>query len=78
MNREPLDLRRSLQILRRRLITVAIAAALGAVAGAAYTVLSPPMHAGTALVVLPSTASNAGAQVLIARHQAGHVLAGPE
>jgi capsular polysaccharide biosynthesis protein len=66
MNREPLDLRRSLQILRRRLITVAIAAALGAVAGAAYTVLSPPMHAGTALVVLPSTASNAGAQVLIA------------
>ena len=66
MNREPLDLRRSLQILRRRLITVAIAAALGGVAGAAYTVLSPPMHAGTALVVLPSTASNAGAQVLIA------------
>jgi capsular polysaccharide biosynthesis protein len=66
MNREPLDLRRSLQILRRRLITVGIAAALGAVAGAAYTVLSPPMHAGTALVVLPSTASNAGAQVLIA------------
>ena len=66
MNREPLDLRRSLQILRRRLITVGIAAALGAVAGAAYTALSPPMHAGTALVVLPSTASNAGAQVLIA------------
>ena len=66
MNREPLDLRKSLQILRRRLITVGIAAVLGAVAGAAYTVLSPPMHAGTALVVLPSTASNAGAQVLIA------------
>jgi capsular polysaccharide biosynthesis protein len=66
MNREPLDLRRSLQILRRRLVTVGIAAALGAVAGAAYTALSPPMHAGTALVVLPSTASNAGAQVLIA------------
>ena len=66
MNREPLDLRRSLQILRRRLVTVGIAAALGAVAGAAYTVLSPPMHAGTALVVLPSTTSNAGAQVLIA------------
>ena len=47
MSREPLDLRRSLQILRRRLITVGIAAVLGAVAGAAYTVLSPPMHAGT-------------------------------
>ena len=42
---EPLDLRRSLQILRRRLITVGIAAALGFIAGAGYTELNPPMHA---------------------------------
>ena len=53
MSTEPLDLRRSLQILRRRLITVGIAAALGALAGAAYTELNLPMHAATALVVLP-------------------------
>jgi capsular polysaccharide biosynthesis protein len=66
MSREPLDLRRSLQILRQRLITVGIAAALGFVAGAAYTELSPPMHAATALVVLPASTSNTGAQVLIA------------
>ncbi len=66
MSNEPLDLRRSLQILRRRLVTVGIAAALGFVAGAALTELNPPMHAATALVVLPATTSNTGAQVLIA------------
>jgi capsular polysaccharide biosynthesis protein len=66
MSREPLDLRRSLQILRRRLVTIGIAAALGFMAGAAYTELNPPMHAATALVVLPATTSNTGAQVLIA------------
>ncbi len=65
MTQEPLDLRRSLQILRRRLVTVGIAAALGFMAGAALTELSPPMHAATALVVLPATTSNTGAQVLI-------------
>jgi capsular polysaccharide biosynthesis protein len=66
MSTEPLDLRRSLQILRRRLITVGIAAALGAMAGAAYTELNLPMHAATALVVLPVSTDNTGAQVLIA------------
>jgi capsular polysaccharide biosynthesis protein len=74
MSKEPLDLRRTLQILRRRLITVGIAAALGFVAGAAYTELNVPMHAGTALVVLPATTSNTGAQVLIA--ESNPVLAG--
>jgi len=66
MSKEPLDLRRSLQILRRRLITVGIAAALGSLAGAAYTELNLPMHAATALVVLPASTANTGAQVLIA------------
>jgi capsular polysaccharide biosynthesis protein len=66
MNRQPLDLRRSLRILRRRLRTVGIAAALGLVAGAAYTELNPPMHAATAFVVLPASTSNTAAQVLIA------------
>lgn len=74
MSTEPLDLRRSLQILRRRLITVGIAAALGAMAGAAYTELNLPMHAATALVVLPSSTGNTGAQVLIA--DSNPVLAG--
>lgn len=66
MRKEPLDLRRTLQILRRRLVAVLIATALGFLAGAAYTELNPPMHAATALVVLPATTSNSGAQVLIA------------
>jgi capsular polysaccharide biosynthesis protein len=66
MSKQPLDLRRTLQILRRRLLTVGIAAALGAVAGAGYTELNPPMHAATAFVVLPASTSNTAAQVLIA------------
>ena len=66
MTSEPLDLRISLQILRRRLATVGVAAALGFAAGAALTALNPPMHAATALVVLPATISNTGAQILIA------------
>jgi len=66
MTSEPLDLRRTLQILRRRLATVWIAAALGFAAGAGLTMLNPPMHAATALVALPATTSNTGAQVLIA------------
>jgi capsular polysaccharide biosynthesis protein len=74
MSKEPLDLRRSLQILRRRLVTVGIAAALGFLAGAAYTELNPPMHAATALVVLPSSTADTGAQVLIA--DSSPVLAG--
>jgi hypothetical protein len=66
MSKQPLDLRISLQILRRRLITIGLAAALGFLAGAAYTELNLPMHAGTALVVLPATTGNTGAEVLIA------------
>jgi capsular polysaccharide biosynthesis protein len=66
MSKQRLDLRRSLQILRRRLVTVGIATALGFLLGAAYTELNLPMHAGTALVVLPVSASDPGAQVLIA------------
>jgi capsular polysaccharide biosynthesis protein len=66
MTSEPLDLTRSLQILRRGLVAVGAAAALGFAAGAALTALNPPMHAATALVVLPATTSNTGAQILIA------------
>jgi capsular polysaccharide biosynthesis protein len=74
MTNEPLDLRRTLQILRRRLGTVGIAAALGFVAGAALVELNPPLHAATALVVLPATTNDTGAQVLIA--DSGPVLEG--
>jgi capsular polysaccharide biosynthesis protein len=58
MSEQALDLRRSLQIVRRHKIIVGVAAVLGLLAGAGYTALSPPMLASNALVVLPSAAHN--------------------
>ena len=53
MSQQALDLRRYLQTVRRYRAIVVFAAALGLVAGAAYTVLNPPMLASKALVLLP-------------------------
>ena len=65
MSEQALNVRRSAQIVRRHRILVAIVTALGLLAGVAYAVLTPPVLASTALVVLPeavqSAASIAGA-----------------
>jgi hypothetical protein len=61
-----LDLRRSLEIARRHLAVIWVAAALGVLGGAVYVALSRPVHVSTALVVLPSTTTNAPAEVVVA------------
>jgi hypothetical protein len=61
-----LDLRRSLEIARRHLGIIWVAAALGLLGGAVYVALSRPVHVSTALVVLPSTTRNASAEVVVA------------
>ena len=66
MSEQTLDLRRSLQILRRHYILIGVFAALGLFAGAGYAVLNPPMLASTALVALPPSNHEAPTQVLIA------------
>jgi capsular polysaccharide biosynthesis protein len=67
MSEQVMDLRRSRQILRRHKAIVGIAAVLGLLLGAAFTLLHPPMFTGKALVVLPSAASRyIGTQVVIA------------
>lgn len=53
MSQQALDLRRSVQIVRRHRRLFGIVVALGLLAGAAYAVVKPPMLASTALVVLP-------------------------
>ena len=64
-----------MQIVRRHRAIVGIAAAVGLLAGAAYTVVQPPMLTSSALVVLPSsTHTNAPTQVVIA--DSDPVLAG--
>lgn len=57
MSQQPLDLRRSVQILRRHKILVGGVAALGLLAGAGYAVVKPPVMSSTALVVLPQAAA---------------------
>ena len=66
MSEQALDLRRSLQIVRRHKIIVGIVAVLGLLAGVAYTVLNPPMLTSTALVVLPPSTHDMATQVVIA------------
>jgi capsular polysaccharide biosynthesis protein len=66
MSERPLDLRRSVQIVRRYLARVGAVTALGLIAGAMYAVLNAPMHASTALVALPGTTRDTATQVLIA------------
>ena len=57
MSQQVLDLRRSVQIVRRHKILVGIAVALGLVAGVGYAVLNPPAVTSAALVVLPQAAA---------------------
>ena len=67
MSEQALDLRRSVRIVRRHKFTVGIAAALGLVAGVAFTVLRPPMLTSQAQVVLPPAAARyIGTQAVIA------------
>jgi capsular polysaccharide biosynthesis protein len=58
MTQQGLNLRRSVQIVRRHKILVIVAAVLGILAGAAYGHLNPPKMTSTALVVLPQPAQS--------------------
>jgi hypothetical protein len=73
MSEEPLDLRRSMQILRRHLRTIGILAVLGAVVGGGYGHFRPPMFSSSALVAFPLTTRDISTQVVIA--SSDHVLA---
>jgi capsular polysaccharide biosynthesis protein len=55
MNQEALDLRRSVQIVRRHRLLVGFTLAFGLLAGGAYAVLHPPLVTSTALVLLPQS-----------------------
>jgi capsular polysaccharide biosynthesis protein len=55
MSQQALDLRRSVQIVRRHRLLMGIVVALGILAGVAYAVLDPPTLTSTVLVVLPQS-----------------------
>lgn len=66
MSEQALDLRRSLQVVRRHKILVGVFAALGVIGGAGYAMLTPPMVASSALVGLPPNTHDTSTQVVIA------------
>jgi capsular polysaccharide biosynthesis protein len=57
MSQQALDLRRSMQVVRRHKLLVGIVVVLGIAGGAAYAVHKPPMLTSTALVALQEPAS---------------------
>lgn len=61
MSERALDLRRSIQLLRRHRVLVAIVVVLGIFAGGAYATLHRPLLTSTALIVLPQSAQSAAA-----------------
>jgi hypothetical protein len=67
MSQQPLDLRRSVQIVRRHRKIVVFAVVLGLVAGVAFTLLNRPMLASAAVVALPpEPVRNIQTQVVVA------------
>ena len=66
MSDQTLDLRRSLQLVRRHKVIVAVFAVLGLAAGVGITVMSRPMVTSNTVVVLPATIRNMSTQVVIA------------
>ncbi len=74
MSEQPLDLKSSLRILRRRLGVIGLLATLGLLAGAGYTALNPPTYTSSALVALAGSTRSVPSQVVIAG--SGPVLTG--
>lgn len=60
MSEQALDLRRSVQIVRRHKVLIGTVTALGLLVGAAYSVHEPAMLTSTAVVVLPQSVQSAG------------------
>src|SRR5215471_13173797 len=58
MSEQAMDLRRSVQIVRRHKVLISVVTVMGLLAGVAYSVLRPPALTSTALVVLPQAAQS--------------------
>jgi capsular polysaccharide biosynthesis protein len=59
MSQQGLDLRRSVQIVRRHKILVSAAIAVGLLGGAGYATLNPPKLSSTALIIVQSSSAQA-------------------
>src|SRR2546429_9223230 len=70
MSQQVLDVRRSIQIVRRHRVLVGIVVALGLLVGGGYAYIHPPTLTSTALVVLPKSVPSMATQVVIAESDA--------
>jgi capsular polysaccharide biosynthesis protein len=66
MSQQPLDLRKSISVIRRFKIVVGIVSAVGLLAGVGYAVLDPPEPSSTAVVSFPASVQSAATEVVIA------------
>ena len=60
MSQQPLNMRRSVQIVRRHKRLFGAGVVLGLLIGAAYAILTPPMLTSSSLVVLPEAPAQSG------------------
>jgi capsular polysaccharide biosynthesis protein len=67
MTQQSLNLRKSVQIVRRYKTLVGVAVAVGIIGGAGYGSLNPPMLSSEALVVLPTSGPAIATEVVIAQ-----------
>jgi capsular polysaccharide biosynthesis protein len=67
MSQQVLDLRGSVQVVRRHRVLVGIVIALGVLIGGVYATLNPPMLTSTALIVLPRSVPSMATQVVVAQ-----------
>lgn len=74
MSEQPLDLKSSVYIVRRRLAVVGLVAALGLLAGVGFTAINPPTYTSSALVALAGSTPSVPSQAVIA--SSGPVLTG--
>jgi capsular polysaccharide biosynthesis protein len=74
MDHQPLNLRRSLQIVRRNKTLIGVTVAIGLLGGAAFGSVNPPMLTAQAVVLLPASAPPMATEVYIA--ESAPVLSG--
>jgi capsular polysaccharide biosynthesis protein len=66
MSQQPLDLHKSILIIRRFKVLVGIMSALGFLAGVGYAAFNPPSPSSTAVVSFPTSVLSTATQVVIA------------
>lgn len=66
MNQQPLNLRRSIGIVRRYKALIGVVIVIGMICGAAYSVLAPPKMTSQTLIIIPTPKPNIETQQTIA------------